>query len=558
MKPIRLLSWILFLAFGAPALALNVSGNVVDASGNAMVDARIEIYDQDTVFDDLRDVVYTDAAGNYTSGAVQDGDDLYVRATWEFQLGTTPFYNGYEMRLDGSGGGSPWSPVLSFVSRDSAVIDGVSTPQVVNIAMGQTQPVGLSTLVQMFRDFYSYIEANQGTVGLELEHDQAVRLIVNPPNFFSDEDQYIYIRPNAFNGTGTTTNTVSVYHELAHSVHYRHNGDSLPPFNYFGNGHTINSEEEPGAALNEGYASYIAQLVAESVGVASPLYRGYRDDGISSPNPANALWRGDESPPSGHSGRFESGEDVEGAFSGFQFALHGIYSFETNFKGMADHDPQNLFDLVAGLVVDAGGPGTQKTRDIYTELQRHGIVFSRARFAAAPFDEQDPPDAGPPAEGNRKEINGFLFLRGTVTTNFETLAPADLGVDRVLPLERVDVGFLPAIAGTVTPPATFTSFTPSASFASGSLELDTTAFNATRGDGDWELLIRGENRDGFQDNFLPTWLGDGTNALNTDELYLRTIGAWYDEDRDPATNLASEGMVIVDNTPPTVSNFKPH
>ena len=47
--------------------------------------------------------------------------------------------------------------------------------------------------------------------------------------------------------------------------------------------------------------------------------------------------------------------------------------------------------------------------------------------------------------------------------------------------------------------------------------------------------------------------------MNTDEKYLKTLGAWFDLDRDPGTNTIDQGKVVVDNTPPTVvaGSFKP-
>jgi hypothetical protein len=43
--------------------------------------------------------------------------------------------------------------------------------------------------------------------------------------------------------------------------------------------------------------------------------------------------------------------------------------------------------------------------------------------------------------------------------------------------------------------------------------------------------------------------------VDTNEKYLKVLGAWYDYDRYPASE--GDGKVILDNTPPTVISFFP-
>ena len=91
----------------------------------------------------------------------------------------------------------------------------------------------------------------------------------------------------------------------------------------------------------------------------------------------------------------------------------------------------------------------------------------------------------------------------------------------------------------------------------GQIDLDTTLLSTEGGDGEWDIILRAENEHGFVDNFYPFWDGDGNELVNTDEKYMKRIGAWYDKDRKAETEPEKGGKVVVDNTPPTVSNFGP-
>lgn len=567
MKPIAcVLS--LSLSLGAPALhGLTVSGTVTDAAGAAIPLIEVEVFDEGVVLDERLDVVDADAAGVYSSDRVEAGHDVYIKAAWRFALFPKVAYNGHAIRLVDTGTGSPFAVTGTFTAAKSATSNNVAANAAINLAMAQAQPVGLSTLIERIQQTLDYVENNKGAVAWSVDYDIPVHIKLTGADNVSFQDEgEIFLWVNTFNGFGTTFNRVTLYHEMSHLIHYHHNGKKMPPLDYGPDGgHSINSEEEPGCALVEGYASYIAQLVAESVNppVTDPFYRNYRDDGLGG-FPANSLWRGDETRPTGRDGEsFESGEDVEGAFSGFQFGVHDAFGFETNFKAMVDHDPPHAFAFRQALLEEAGRT-TIMAREIYTIMQTHGIVSNRARFRVAgesfdlePFDVEEPEDEAPPAAGNRKVINFFTFLRGTVPTRFEAVPAEDLGVDQTIATEAVKVGIKPAADGLADLPGDFQFLPASADFSAGVIDLDTTTFGGASGDGDWDLLVRAENEALFDDDFLPTWAGDGNTRVNSDEEYLKVLGAWYDRDRDPSDDALKEGMVIVDNTAPTVSNFKP-
>ena len=522
----------------------------------------MEVWEEDgLVLDDLLDIVYANDQGFYSSSAVSAGDDVYVLVKWEFQL--TQGNDDPVVRIVDMGSGKPFVAASTFESRQSLTENNVTIDTTIAVNMPQAQPEGLGTLVARIGHTLDYIRGEISNspipVSWNADYNIPVHILTDSFNRASSE---IYISLNTFNVQGTSRDQVTLFHEMGHVVH--HNHSQVPDCDTSADGidgHWINSEEQPTCALIEGYASYLGVLAAKAnqPSIVDPFYDAYRDNGVNIPNlglsaPQNGLWRGNDA--TGLGSTYESGEVVEGAFSGVQFGIHDAFGFVTNFKAMAGHDPENAFEFLQALVRDADGDA--KIKVIYKTMQTHGIVYNRVQFTDDPFDEEEPPDQAPPSEGNRKEIDNKMFLRGKVTTEFEDVASENLGVEEALENERVAVGYKSANGGLNDAPSTFTSFTSSSDFGffSGSIDLDTKSFGGTSGDGEWDLVIRAENEDQFHDNFLPSWDGDANATVNTNERYLKKLGTWYDRDRDPATE--DDGKVVVDNTAPKVENFKPN
>ncbi len=557
-RPALVAIFVLGILMPAIGHGLTVSGTITDSASTPIAGIKVEIWNEDTLLDELIEVVYTDAAGFYTSTEPLFAINAYVIVHWEFQLVPSDFFNDRVVRILDKGAGRPFVPVLTYNGRRSLTVPTVITDVTIDVGMSQPQEPGLNTLVARVQQTLDYVRNNRGTVAWDPDYDVPVHIITDN---FARASFEVYIPTISFDGTGSSFWIVAVYHELAHKLH-RHHDASFPPRESGCGVHTINSEEDPGCALIEGYASYIGQLVAETEGVMSGFFRSYRDDGVGGGGfPANSLWRGDEGDSSsspmytGLDGMaFESGEIIEGAVSGFMFGVHDALGFATNFAVMNDDGPDHVFDLRGGLVTDAGGAGTAQTLQIHEIMQTHGILFNRLRFRLDPFDEPEPPDTAQHSYGNKKEINGYTFLRGTVTAFIEPVSLADLGAGRGFPNNSYRVGFKPASAGLTDLPSEFMNFTPMNLFTT--IDLDTTTFGGASGDGDWDLLMVSKNADDFIDNMFPTWLGDGNPAVATDERYLKTVGTWYDDDRDPG-NDPKAGMVLIDNTAPVVENFKP-
>ena len=252
-------------------------------------------------------------------------------------------------------------------------------------------------------------------------------------------------------------------------------------------------------------------------------------------------------------GGWESGEPVEGAVSGVWWDLKAAYSFGDVFDVLVTKQPADIGEYYEGWM-DKYFPGSPAQVAVMEDaMQRHGIVYSRAVFALFPFDESGPPAAAPPATGNKMERDGMVVLRGTVTTGFEAASEFRLGVGATVGIDEVGLMVKAAnnaghgeAAGAFPAAAYWTALT------AGSLEFKTTDF----GDGDYDLLLQCKNVHGHLDSFDPDWSGDANPEVDTNEKYLKKVGGWYDKDQDTATPAGGdawkEGMVVLDNTAPTV------
>jgi len=307
----------------------------------------------------------------------------------------------------------------------------------------------------------------------------------------------------------------------------------------------------------EGWADFLALCVAPGLGIADPRWDVAKD--------ANCVnWRGLSSDDSGVPGptgydpaTFESGEEVEGAVSGVYWDMgsgSGGLCFADVFKVYYNDNIASLSDFRQHLASNMGS-GTTKTKAFYELAQKHGIVFSRARFKGrtasdSPFREFGP-SGTTPNTGNRRLIDGIEFLRGTVHARFE---PGATGVASQVTIDKVGFAATAGAAGLTMPAAA--AFGGWVNRSVGEIEWDTVA--AGPKDADCDLTLSSRNVDGFQDDFKPSWTGDGNPDTATDELAMKVFGAWFDQDANPKTPATpagaagKEGMVITDNTAPVI------
>jgi hypothetical protein len=532
------------------AQGLTLSGTVTDSSQAPIPNVRVRVFDDNTPStpsDKLLATVYTDNAGAYsaviTTGWTGARPDLYISVDWNFPLLQATAYGGKHVIVATRDGVAFTPKQTPTVNHDPAM----DLPNH-NLQMDQAQ-ANLSDLRLHINEALDYYTNHRGTVAWSFNNDVVVKLVTT--TVVSRALDYLEIAVVDITGSMGAPGqgfVSDIYHEVGHMVHYRFNGNALPSYTQVVP-HMINTEGNPTAALVEGWPSYVARLTA-MVHNPDMKYAAFEDR-------RRIYWRGDETSPTGYdSNRFESGEIVEGALTGVWTDIGTGTSFADNFGVMVNARPTNLAQFLSAFVAQSGGPGSAGALLAYKACNDHGIPYTRARFDQTAFMVDDPPDQGPPENGNVKEIGGKLFLRGKVKATVGSLTSADLGVQAALGTSQAGLYYKPAVTGTADAAATLTQSLAFSSPSGGSYEFNTIDFvGRSRGDGEWDLVIVSDNQDSFRDSLLPSWMGDGNASVSSDERYLKTIGAWYDKDRNPMTE--DDGKVIVDNTAPTVDNFKP-
>lgn len=512
----------------------------------------MEIRDQDLLLDDLLATVYTDDEGRYsvnvTSGWGDENPDIFVTADWHFEL---PASEGKHVVLVDTAMDceTPGVPFTSKSTDPENEHDPMFDLPVEILRMDQAR-ADVEDLRAHISNSLDYHRINRGNIPWSFTDDVPVTIATGTIQSRAGEERLCIAEADI---TGNSQHPAGagfisdVYHEVAHMVHFRFNG-GVPPHGGIRD-HDVNTETDPGFALTEGWASYVAYHMRE-IYPTDNKYNSIVDLRLTH-------WRGDEPRPTGYeNNNFESGELVEGALGGAWSQLHATDGgFYKNFGSMVERKPDNIFEFLDTYVRRSGGNGSLGAILAYAAFYDHGIPYSRARFESNAFTQDEPSDQGPPEAGNVREIDGKLFLRGKVKSDFSFLAGSELGVQTTLDVEQVGVYFKPAISGIGESASGFSSFLGAQPATNSFHEIDTLQLGGTRGDGEWDLVIFGENEDGFRDSLRPAWGGDGNSAVDSDEKYLKTIGAWYDGDRDPTTE--DDGKVVVDNTAPKVENFKP-
>ena len=565
----------------AEALAFVVSGNVTDMAGNNLVQIRVDVFDEDLLIDDHLATTYTDAMGNFsinvTGGWGIEDPDVFVRVEWRWQLLPAADYSNAHVQLvrkiRDDGPGMNFTLIAAYTPKSGPVTANHPPANPLpnqNLQMNQSiNPPSagglddLPTVTLHINEALNFYRDNRGSVSWSWDEDVILMISTNRGGsfvnasapFFGVDPPHTAIADVDINGVaaGGFNGFVSdIYHEMGHYVHYRFNGDELPRGTFSGR-HNVNTESDPPFALVEGWPSYVGELT-DDIHVNDNKYQVYRDDGtFAAPN---SLWRGDEAPnPTGldpTTRAFESGEDVEGALGGFWFAIDTdpMFTFEDNFRVMADDGPDHIFDFCKGFIGDVGA-GSAGSDRMYEHMQTHGIVYNRSVFETDPFSL---PQSSSP--GSALEVSGVVHLRGTVDVRYREATPAELGVDQTIDVDRVRLLYANAADDLTGDPTTFTQMTPWGGGIFGTFEFDTTAL----ADGEYDLVIQGDNEDSFEDNFLPTWRpipaadpGDGNPAVDTEEKFFKVLGAWFDSDFNPVTDTIPGGKVEVDNTPPAAT-----
>lgn len=566
-----------------------VTGTVVDTAGVRVPFVRVRVFEEDLFADTLLNTTYTAADGTFAVAVakLEDEPDIYVIVDWMVRITSIPgrhFILQDQRTVDATPNTSnPFDAVRVCDFDNLPVVAGSVFPcgNVATVDALNPARASYTNLWNLLNQSFKFYKDRQGTVPWVVNYDPKVRIHTDSVVSFQSNTT-VNIADVDINGVNAGPGQgfqTDLYHETGHLVHdeaYMPTG--LPfPDGVNDTSHRANSEKSPGFAITEGWASFMQEITARVPGNSSDGKAGmFRPDGAfrnwrgGSPEDEDGTFENRNGARGLHGAVYENGEEVEGALNGSFFDVRNDATFGSAdnftdlFRVIVVDKPVDIRAFAKALVADFGGNQTKIDR-LYTILQRHGIFWTRGRFAANEFVEDGPPnDADLAEDGNFRLIGLVPFMRGTVTINSERLGNADLGVRARIPADKVRVAYRQAfinLNGNPTMVLGQTAETDVSGAASAQIELDTTTLmqQGPMGEGDWDLLIQARNEDKFWDAFLPSWNGDANTDANKDEKYLKNVGTWYDVDRNHATETARQGLILVDNKLPEVvaGSFKP-
>lgn len=566
------------------ASAFDVFGSVHDAGNLPLADIRVSIFDAENSNPRLIASVYTDASGFFIASLnatefLGAQPDISIEVEWSFRIGRQDLFSpGHIKVLGENSNGSPYCfdaitafhPVASHVELDHDPNLDLDFG-IIQMKHGAPDLGQLITNIAYFLEFY---QLQLGPVGWTWSNDVQVVILTNPQATTSftcgGGINAIFIASGDYRPQVPGDISV-IYRELAHWMHLQFNG-RLFPVTPDCSLHGPQTEEDLSCAFVEGWASYVAETIDTSRGTSQDNhYSVYRDA-------CKSHWRGDEPHivfcgPCGSyegtgfdGGMFESGENVEGAIAGALFEVDSsggpIVPFRTNYVGLFHGSPMEYSWQLIPKFRQAFGANSTELQALFAALQAHGIVYSRGRFASQPLGAAPlaPPNALPPDNSNWISVDGYTIVRGIASLDIEVLPRNMLGVSNTIPAKDVCVGA--ARVATRSPggprqlPCRSGFVTLMSSPLSASVDVDTRFLELlgnAGSDGDWDLaaIVRNENL--YEDNlYLPSWECD-PNINGDTEGYLYQIGGLFEADGNPATNLQKEGMIVVDNTAPTIT-----
>lgn len=566
-----------------------LKGSVVDSAGVTVPDIQVRVMESVFGPDTLLQTTQVGADGKFEIVVFPDNENYEIYLVFEWLVAITALPGKFFTMVDirtieaNPNVSNPFDILDEACSHTAAQADesgrfncgAIAMPDALNAARAS-----YANLFKLIRQSFAFYQNRKGNVNWVVDYltrvrihtDSVVSFEINTTLNIADVD---INGVNAGPGQGFQSD---IYHETAHLVHDESYTNGLPfPDGATNNSHTSNSEKTPGFAITEGWASFVQDATDRLPSHAGDMKVRA---GVADANRTNWLG-GSRHDQDGqfermngarglHGANFENGEVVEGALSAAFAAIRADASlgsadnFTDLFRVVIDDDPAGVRGVAKGLAADYGA-NTAKTKRVYELMQRHGIFFTRGRFSVVEFQEGAPPNTAAAATaGNFAVISEFPFARGELTALTERLGNLNLGVRSRIPASKVAVAYKTADDANYTQPTTFVNYTADVAITGAAVtpvKLDTRAFagQGPMGEGDWALLVRTTNEDGFPDNFDPDWGRDTNTLVDKDEKYLKRVGAWFDLDRNPQTLEAKQGKIVVDNKAPVVvpNSFKP-
>lgn len=348
-------------------------------------------------------------------------------------------------------------------------------------------------------------------------------------SFVQGDGSFLSVSRDDYDSPGSNANAAlsDIHHEAYHWIAYRAYGDRFAQPSCSPGPHSSNTESCEAFAMNEGAAQFFGSASAPPDGKTGA--------------PMTTDWRGTDG-----TGTNNSGEKVEGAY---ELTWTNLGDLSGSFQVLMTDAPDSIREFRDAYAIDQGRTSANFL-NFLTQAAQNGIVYTRGKVTG--FAEGDPPDTAMPSDGNFKIIDGVAVVRGKLKPTLVALTGAELLLESgstISPGQK-DLGFKPEMSGLGENTTGFSTFAGAVPFAND-LTWDTT----TASDGDHDVLIRLTSTDGWVDTFQPSFTGDTMMTLNTDEKWLKKLGTWYDQVNGPGTD--KDGKIVIDNTAPTVSDFKP-
>ncbi len=518
----------LVVSTAATAASYTVTGILHTAQGgNSLANdvparfIKVIVMDEDIIFDDVMGTGFTGMIGEFSVSFTNtiEAPDIYINVE---HVGTAVSGRFIQVRASHSDS----DPIIEN-NVEGVVHNNIpeGTWGLGTLRLGGTQ----ANIISQIGDAVRFL---QGTYApWAMPEDMIVEArTTDGASFVAGDGSYVSIAFEDYDHPGMGSAAFSdIHHEAFHWVAYRAYGNRWPFATCSPSQHSATTESCEGFAIQEASAQYFAS--------ASHL-----DHKTQLPPNANIWWRGSDGTGNNH-----SGEIVEGAL---EFIWRTIADHAGAFQVFLTDAPDSMKEFKDAYAADLGATSPE-IRTFLDRCAENGIVYTRGRIDG--FTPGDPPDTSPPDPGNFKIIDGIAFARGEVVATIVELTSAELRLAQnsaTVPADQKDLGVRPAMPGLAEASAAGFSFVGPVMIGSD-LVWDT----GGSADGDYDVIVRLRSVHEWWDTFLPDFTGDTYPPTDSTEKWLKTLRTWFNQDSLPDND--DEGKVVVDNTEPTVSDFKP-
>ncbi|MBI5192338.1 MAG: hypothetical protein HZA08_02720 [Nitrospirae bacterium] len=499
-----------------PQLGLNATADNIPVKY-----IKVIVMDEDTLFDDTEGSGHTAADGTFSITFTDnvEAPDVYINVEY---TGTAVDGHFIEVRTDHTDA----NPI-----KDEN-IEGIVHNDIAagTLDLGVLRVVGYrANIISNVGDAVRFLKA-QYPAWVMPEDLKAEGRTTNGASFVNGDGAFMSVAFEDYDHPGTGNAAFSdMHHETFHWVAYRAYGNRWPDFNCNVSPHGSDVESCEGFAMQEGSAQYFGSASAPP------------DNKTGAPSATD--WRGEDG-----TGVYNSGEIVEGA-------LERVWRLNNDIPGnlqvLLTDSPDSIKEFKDGYSSDKGSTSAA-IRTFLDNCSANGIVYTRGKVDT--FLPGDPPDAAPPAEGNFKIIDHIAFTRGKVKPTIVQLTAGELLLgpgSGIVDADKKDFAYKVAVAGVAEANTSGFNYVGFVGFTSD-ITWDTTTIS----DNDYDVLAQTRSTHEWWDDFNPDFTGDSNASTNSNEKWLKRLRTWYSQNPLLAGD-DDRGKVIVDNTPPTVSNFKP-